>query len=231
MNIPDVVAMAQIAKRLQSLGHPFAFLGGAIVPLLLDNPAIADVRPTKDIDVVLKVTTSTPIHVLEKQLRSIGFRHDICKGAPKCRWVVDDVLVDVMTAGTPAGEFESQWFQEALEYSVARELIPKLKANIITAPYFLATKLDAFFDRGSEDYYGSPDLEDIVTVIDGRAEILDEVRLSNSEIRLYLSEKFTLLLSSEVFVESLKGHVPANKASQMRVPELLKKIKQISEAN
>ena len=39
---------------------------------------------------------------------------------------------------------------------------------MVTAPYFMATKIEAFYGRGGDDFLGSHDMEDIITVIDGR---------------------------------------------------------------
>lgn len=43
--------------------------------------------------------------------------------------------------------------------------------RLVSAPYFCATKLDAFGDRGKGDYYHH-DIEDLVAVVDGREELL-----------------------------------------------------------
>ncbi len=55
-----------------------------------------------------------------------------------------------------------------METSVTTKTEADLEIRIVTAPYFLATKLDAFRGRGKGDYFGSNDLEDIVAVVDGR---------------------------------------------------------------
>ena len=46
---------------------------------------------------------------------------------------------------------------------------------MITAPYFLATKIEAFESRGEGDFYGSHDLEEIITLLDGREFLFDEI--------------------------------------------------------
>ena len=53
---------------------------------------------------------------------------------------------------------------------------------MITAPYFLATKFEAFHGRGNSDYRMSHDLEDIVTVIDGRPELASEVEKTDHAV-------------------------------------------------
>ena len=47
----------------------------------------------------------------------------------------------------------------------------------------LCTKLVAFADRGHNDYYGSHDLEDIITLVDGRDSILAECQSLPAELK------------------------------------------------
>ena len=47
--------------------------------------------------------------------------------------------------------------------------------RIVTPPLFIATKLEAFHGRGANDIAASHDLEDIVTLVDGRPEIVPEI--------------------------------------------------------
>jgi len=47
---------------------------------------------------------------------------------------------------------------------------------LISPAAFLATKYVAFSDRGNGDHYGSHDLEVFITVVDGRADIVAEIR-------------------------------------------------------
>jgi len=56
--------------------------------------------------------------------------------------------------------------------------------------YFLATKLEAFDHRGGGDFLLSRDVEDVIAVLDGRPEIVDEVREVDAELRIYLGKRF-----------------------------------------
>ena len=53
MSQPNLGAMRAVADRLDNLGLDYAFLGGSIVNLLLDDPALSPARPTDDVDVIL----------------------------------------------------------------------------------------------------------------------------------------------------------------------------------
>jgi hypothetical protein len=73
----------------------------------------------------------------------------------------------------------------------------------------------------------SHDLEDIVTVVDGRAELVDEARISLVDLRKYLSDAFRGLLSNRDFIEALPGHLLPDSASQQRVGLVVERMKKL----
>jgi hypothetical protein len=97
---------------------------------------------------------------------------------------------------------------------------------VVTAPYFVATKLEAFKGRGRGDYSGSHDLEDLVAVIDGRDDIVDEI-LGAEEVRSYIAEEFRTLMGATAFVNSLEGHLLPDPGSQRRLPILRDRLTRI----
>lgn len=104
MALPNLGAMRAVADRLDQLGIPYAFVGGSIVNLLLDNPTVSPARPTDDVDVIIELVSSARYSDIEAKLRTIGFDHDMSEGAPKCRWVLGELLVDIMpTDGSTIG--------------------------------------------------------------------------------------------------------------------------------
>jgi hypothetical protein len=96
--------------------------------------------------------------------------------------------------------------------------------RLIAPPVFLATKLEAFRGRGGGDFLASHDLEDIAVVIDGRPQLVDEVRASGPELSAYLAEEFRLLLRNDAFLEALPGHLPGDDASQARLPMIRERL-------
>jgi len=100
---------------------------------------------------------------------------------------------------------------------------------VIAAPYFLATKLAAFDDRGDEDFLLSRDMEDIVAVLDGRPEIVEEVIGAEKRLRVHLAKRFADLLKDYRFTDALPGYLPSDVASQRRLFALLERIGAISE--
>ncbi len=82
--------------------------------------------------------------------------------------------------------FSNRWYKSAMDSAQDLEIERGVRIRVVTAPYFCATKLEAFRGRGEGDYLASHDLEDLITVVDGRAELLDEVRLGSEDVRSYI---------------------------------------------
>ncbi len=223
-----VESMRIVAKRLTPLNVPFVFVGGAVMALLVDQPELTEFRPTKDVDVVVEVATYQEFSALEERLRRAGFRHDTSGGAPICRWIIEGCLVDVMPmASVPIG-MNSKWFPEALQLAQTADLGENCTAKIVSPPLFLATKLEAFNDRGKEDFYGSHDLEDIITLVDGRTRIAGEVGSAPEAVREFVKHSFANLLKNPSFVDAVPAHLPRIMGARERGPMVLRRFEQIA---
>jgi len=53
MSPPNLAAMRAVADRMEQVGLDYAFVGGSMVNLLLDHPALSPARPTDDVDVIV----------------------------------------------------------------------------------------------------------------------------------------------------------------------------------
>ena len=221
-----IEAMRIVAGRLQALDIPFAFVGGAVVAVLVDRPDLTEIRPTKDVDVIVEIATLVDYYALEERLRAAGFQHDTTEGAPICRWIIDDCRVDVMpTTSAPLG-MNSKWFPEALATAQTKDLGEGHSAKVIPPALFLATKLEAFKDRGHGDYYASHDLEDIVTLVDGRASIVDDVAGSPESVRGFVGAGVREILSQPDFQDALPGHLSA--LSRTRAPLVMERLQALA---
>ena len=221
-------SIEMVARHLEPIDIPFAFLGGAAVCLLVDHPELMDFRPTKDVDVIIKVSTFLELTKLDEQLRKHGFRHDTEKGAPICRWEIESCKVDIMPIDQKVLGTNSRWFAEALATAQQKMIAKNTSVKVIAAPYFLATKLEAFKDRGKNDLYGSPDIEDIVTLVDGCSSIVDAVQKSPKALRTYLADAFANIIKSPNFDDILVGHFSSDTASRQRIPRVLERIRAIA---
>jgi hypothetical protein len=87
---------------------------------------------------------------------------------------------------------------------------------LVKPVYFVATKLEAFHGRGANDLTLSHDLEDIVALIDGRAEIVGEIANANADVRVYIVAEIRALMSDDDFREAIPGFLLPDAASQSR---------------
>jgi hypothetical protein len=71
--------------------------------------------------------------------------------------------------------------------------------RVITAPFFLGTKMEAFRGRCRMDFQASHDLEDFVAVIEGRETIVQEIAESQQDLRDILPMRQRLYLPSPGF--------------------------------
>jgi hypothetical protein len=73
------------------------FLGGVVAELFVTMPGMAGTRQTKDVDIVVDVLNLGEYsETLREQFLELGLREDVREGAPVCRWLLDDLIVDIM---------------------------------------------------------------------------------------------------------------------------------------
>ena len=203
---PEVLAnLTTATNALAPLGLAnFVFVGGAVVGLLITQSGTPDARATQDIDVVASEPSRSAFNRLEARLRGLGFSPDL---EVICRWQVDGVTVDIMPPDDHILGFSNRWYPSLLEHATALELPSGQKINVASAPYMLATKLEAFKHRGGQDYLASHDLEDIIILLDGRPEIVNEVLASDEDVRSYIVTAFEQLLETPDFINSIEAHL------------------------
>jgi len=115
-----------------------------------------------------------------------------------------------------------------METAEERELEPGLRILMVSSVYFCASKLEAFGDRGKKDYAGSRDLEDLIAVVDGRAELVGEIQTARSDVRSYFTKEIAKLLGARGFVDALPGHLAPDSASQERLTTVMARLKEIA---
>jgi len=229
-NDPNVALIEVAAERLgDALTRELVFVGGAVAGLLITDPAMPPIRPTQDVDVICSALALGDYYRLGTLMKARGFAEDQRPGAPVCRWRIGDLAVDVMPTSSEILGFSNRWYPLALESAVPLVLPSSRSIRVVTAPVFVATKLEAFAGRGNADYLSSHDLEDLIAVVDGRETLPAECRASPPELKAWLAEQVALLLATPAFLEALSGHLPGDAASQGRLPGLKLKLLEISE--
>ena len=219
---PNRDTLIAVARQLSPLLPEVVFVGGQVAELLITDPAATRVRPTRDVDVVVAAASRLEYRRIEERLTELGLTHDTSEDAPMCRWRArSGHLVDVMSQDEAVLGFSNRWYALALQRSVEHELEEGLTIRIPTAPIYIATKWDAFLNRGNADYLRSHDLEDIIAVVAGRPELLHEVREETEPLQQWLSDQIATFLLEETSTYALEGALPD--ASQ--IPELLTDVR------
>ena len=227
--LPNIASVELIAQALGPLREELVLVGGCAVDLLLTDSPASPTRVTYDVDMVAQVASLAGYHELERQFTRLGFKRDMAQDAPICRWRYNNLEVDLMPALPGILGFANRWYPLAVQ-SAQRVVLPSgTSIQLITAPAFLATKFEAFSDRGKSDLLGSHDMEDIVNVLDGRPEIVEEVAASPDELKRYLVDRCHALLALPNFMDALSGMVFPDESLAERVKMIGLRLKQIAE--
>ncbi|MDP2175221.1 MAG: nucleotidyl transferase AbiEii/AbiGii toxin family protein [Bacteroidota bacterium] len=208
----NTVRIKAVANALDSLKEKIVFVGGATVSLYPDRQAF-EVRPTDDVDVIIEILNHQSRAELEEILRAIGFSHDIESGVI-CRYKIQGIIVDIMPTNDPTIGFSNKWYPDGFNQAVEYKIDEQCTVRILSAPYFIATKLEAFKGRGQNDGRTSQDFEDIIYVLENRASIWEEMNLSNETVKNYLRSEFQNLLNNPnhfewIDVHTERGYPPA----------------------
>ena len=147
---PNAGLLLSAVEKLVPLLDRIVFVGGCASGLLLTDPGAAPVRPTIDVDAIVHIASYLELMVLERSLRQLGFEQPHVEGAPLCRWIHGDVILDLMPTDFTILGFSNRWYPQALEDAETVE-VGRYRIRLISSPYFLATKLDAFHGRGQFD--------------------------------------------------------------------------------
>jgi len=193
----SIQAIEKIYPALQGLGQEFVFVGGATLPFYLPETLWPKTRPTNDVDVVLKMLTRIEATKVEKKLLKLGFENVTGPGAPVCRFTFEGVVVDVLGTDVNAMGFKNRWYTEGFDRAISVSISESITIKIFTVPYFLASKIEAFRDRGKADYRGSKDMEDIISLLEATTyeELEGTFKVSSKVLREYLKAEFSNLLA------------------------------------
>ncbi len=207
--------LLMVARALgQDLLAEVAFVGGCTTSLLItDEFSLESARYTDDVDVIVDIVGQLAWYTFQNILKQRGFSL-----SPEdeliCRMRLGELKVDFMPHDGSILGFTNRWYKKALATAVAHGLSEGVSIRILTPPLFIATKLEAYRGRGRNDPLGSKDIEDIITLCDGRPELVDEIQSADQDVRGYISEQFRELLNTRDFEYAVQGSVRSDKARE-----------------
>jgi hypothetical protein len=218
---PNYEYLLLIADALGELCNEVVFVGGCTAGLLLTDPAAEGIRVTKDVDAIVEAATLRQYYVLESRLPALGFARD-ANSDVICRWrhTASGVLFDLMPIDPAILGFSNRWYSEAARTAARVRLNDRVEIRRISAPAFVATKLEAFLDRGCGDFLSSHDLEDVLAVVDGRSSIVDELQTAPPDLRQFVRETIGALLSEARFANYLPGLLADNSRANIVMERL-----------
>jgi hypothetical protein len=212
---PNRALFEPVVRLLAPVLDELVFVGGCTTGLFITDPAASGIRPTRDVDAIVDVTSYAKYTALSERLRSLGLAEDTTPGAPLCRWKHGQMIVDVMPTDATVLGFSNRWYPTAIETAQTFPIAGH-NVRIVTPALFVATKLEAFHGRGGGDVFASHDLEDIVAVADGRPEIVGDVAAASADVRAYIASEIRSLIDNRDFIEALAGFLLPDAASQAR---------------
>jgi predicted nucleotidyltransferase len=200
----NVTRIKAVSNALGPLKNDVVFVGGATVSLYADRQAI-EVRPTDDVDIIVEIATQVEFAELEELLRKMGFKNDISAKFVG-RYLLPGIIVDVMPTNEAILGFSNIWYNSGFKNAVDYIIDDQHTVKIFSAPYFIASKLQAFKNRGNNDGRISTDFEDIIFVLDNRNTIWEEMKNAEDEVRKFLLEEFNTLHNHKYIEEWIAAH-------------------------
>lgn len=202
---PNLALLMGMAHAMGPLCEQVVFVGGCATGLLIDNPQLMDVRPTEDVDAIVEVASLAGYHHLVEQLAQRGFKQTMEDNTPPFRWYWNRMQLDLVPLDEKVLGFANPWYRAGYEAAQHSTLSPGLVLRHLSAPYFLATKFEAFKDRGRNDVFSSHDLEDIMTVVEGRSTLAAEVGAAPASVQKHVALSVAGLLALPAFSNALPG--------------------------
>jgi len=198
--------LEEVAQALgEELREQVAFVGGCTTVLLItDEYTLESIRGTDDVDLVIHLTGTPDWYRLEENLKPRGFKNT-GQDSVTCRLRLGALKVDFMPTDEKVLGFSNTWFVGGLENAVDYTLPNGTSIKVFAAPWFLAAKLQAYQGRGHGDVLMSNDIEDIIALLDGREELIDEVKQAPFELRRFVSDQFTALLRQSAFQDVIQS--------------------------
>jgi predicted nucleotidyltransferase len=200
----NITRIKAVNSALGNLKNKVVFVGGATVSLYADRMA-PETRPTDDIDVLVEISSRWDFAALEENLRKMGFQNDTSSKFLG-RYLLPGLIIDVMPTHEEILGFSNKWYAQGFINSIEYKIDDQNQVKIFAAPYFIASKLEAFKNRGKSDGRTSSDFEDIIFVLENRRTIWDEMNNAQEKLKQYLLAEFTILYNNPYIEEWIYSH-------------------------
>jgi len=223
----NISRIKEVKSALEPLKDNIVFVGGATVSLYAERMA-EEVRPTKDVDILVEIWSRWEFADLEERVRQLGFVNDM-NAKFIGRYILGDIIVDLMPTSPEILGFTNKWYEEGFKASVNFMIDETTTIKILPPGYFIATKIEAFKNRGHGDGRLSHDFEELIFMLDNRDSIWDEIKGADQFLRNYISEEFKDLLNNPNIEEWIYAHTATS--SPPAVDYIISKMEEIAGLN
>lgn len=221
--------LVKVARALGAdLVNQVTFVGGCTTALLLTDEVTAEqVRHTDDVDLIVHVISYTKYYALQEELQRKGFKitaPDPDEDIPICAMQLNELRVDIMPDDESILGFSNRWYKKAMQNAIDYRLSEDITIKLVSPDYFVATKLEAWLGRGKGDALTSRDIEDIINLIDGREELIDELSNTADAVKAFISEQFSRLLEDSNFEYAVSSQSNNNPQRERIIFERIEEI-------
>lgn len=217
--------LTAVAKGLGSQLLPkVAFVGGCTTALhVTDELALQSIRFTDDVDLIVQIISKSHWREIQSQLRERGFSESINDDVI-CRMRLGELKIDFMPDDESILGLTNRWYRTAVESARYIELSSSVSIRVVDPAHFIATKLEAYKGRGGGDPLSSHDIEDILTVVDGRPELTNDILACDSLLRAYIAEQLTVLLEIDDFEYAVQSIANTNAQRETLIFQRLEEL-------
>lgn len=208
--------LQRVAQALgPELAAQMAFVGGCTTALMLtDVVSRESVRFTDDVDLIVHVLGGASWYALQAQLQQRGFQVSpedevICR-MRLAAGGASPLIVDFMPDDQDILGFSNRWYADALRTAQDHALPDGTLIRLVTPVYFVATKLEAYRGRGNNDPIFSRDIEDLLTVVDGRESLVAELAAADPVLKQVVAEQLGELLPDTDFEYAVQSTARGN---------------------
>jgi predicted nucleotidyltransferase len=211
--------LVQVATALDELLPKVVFIGGCTTGLFLtDDFTKEQVRYTDDVDLIVNVGSYFDWTQLSERLGQLGFR-DSMEQEVICTKMLGPLKVDFMPDNADILGFSNRWYHDAMATARDFTLAEAITIKLVEPVYFVATKLEAYLGRGNGDALSSHDIEDLINIFDGRAEIVAEINAVDGELRDFIRIQLQALLDDANFEYAVQSATGNNSARESLIFE------------
>ena len=190
---------------LGELTDDLVFIGGSTISLYITEPEVVEVRETFDVDCIVEVSGRIEYNKIIQRLREKGFSEDM-EEKIICRYKKGELILDVMPTDDKILGFTNKWYKTAIQNTIEAPLDSKT-IKIFSPAYLIASKIEAFKGRGKGSFLSSTDIEDIITLFDGRSTIATDLLSASSDVQTSLREELSAFIKNSYFLDAIEGHI------------------------